>query len=331
MRIRVIAALIVLAATLATGAAGAAPTPIRVGVVLKGLDNPFFVAMFEGARAAGSRLGAILSVRVARSGSDAAGQAARARVLVAGRHECYVVNPVDGRNLIPVLRGVKRPIVNVDSAIDLTAARRAGVSIATYVGTDNASAGALAARAMRSLLPGGGDVVLVGGFPHNISSEQRLAGFERAVRGTRLHVVRRIGAGFDRTEAQLAATRILRNVNGIKGFFAANDLMALGIADSVAASRGTGTIKIIGVDGIPDALDAVRMGAISATIAQYPYAMGQMAVEACVAAARGATLPLRVDSPIALITPANVAKAAAAFPRPPRGYPDPIAQLLRHR
>ena len=35
---------------------------------------------------------------------------------------------------------------------------------------------------------------------------------------------------------------------------------------------------------VAEALDAIRAGSISATVSQYPFVMGQMAVEACVAA-----------------------------------------------
>jgi ribose transport system substrate-binding protein len=95
------------------------------------------------------------------------------------------------------------------------------------------------------------------------------------------------------------------------------------------SSGRTGDVAIIGVDGIPEALDAVRAGSISATVSQYPYVMGQMAVEACVATARGARVPASVDAPVAVVTSGNVARADAAFPHPFRPYADPFAQLLR--
>jgi ribose transport system substrate-binding protein len=56
-----------------------------------------------------------------------------------------------------------------------------------------------------------------------------------------------------------------------------------------------------------------------------------MAIEACMAAARGARLPARVDAPIALLTKANVARAIAAFPRPFQPYSDAFSRLLRRR
>jgi len=82
---------------------------------------------------------------------------------------------------------------------------------------------------------------------------------------------------------------------------------------------------------IPEALDAVRAGSIDGTVSQYPYVMGQMAVEACAAAAAGARLPARVDAPIALLTKDNVGPAIAAFPRPVQRYTDPFSRLIRRQ
>jgi ABC-type sugar transport system substrate-binding protein len=263
--------------------------------------------------------------------ADLAGQAAQVRAVVAARNDCYVVNPITAANLVTALRGVRRPIVNVDSPIDPAAARRAGVRIRTYIGTDDFAAGRLAGVRMASLLPGGGDVALVGGLADNVNSGVRLSGFEHGLRGSRVSVVARVNADYNRTKAEIAAERILRAHPRLSGFFAASDNMALGIADATRAAGRTGKVRIIGLDGSADALDAVRAGSISATVSQYPYIMGQMAVEACAAAARGAKMPARVDAPIALLTRGNAERAIAAFPRPFERYSDPFGRLLRRR
>jgi ribose transport system substrate-binding protein len=307
-----------------------------MGVVLNALDNPFFVAIYEGTRAQATRLGVRATVRAVTSNADLAGQAAQVRALVAARQDCYVVAPITATNLVTALRGVKRPIV-LNSPVDPTAAKRARVRLGTYIGTDDFAAGRLAGAKMASLLRGGGEVALLAGWAHNVNSDLRLGGFERGIRGTRVRVVARVNADYDRTEAEIAAARLLRTHPRVSGFFAANDLMALGIADALRAAGNTGNtgntgkVRIIGLDGIAEAVDAVQGGTLSATVSQYPYVMGQMAVEACAAAARGARLPARVDAPIALLTKANVARAIAAFPRPFQPYSDPFARLLHRR
>jgi ABC-type sugar transport system substrate-binding protein len=307
----------------------AAPAAVRIGVVLNYLDDPFFVAIYQGVRAEANRLRVPTTVRSVTSNADVAGQAAQVRALVARTKDCYVVNPITADNLVPALRGVTRPIVNTDSPVDPAAASRAHVHIRTYIGTNDFAAGRLGGARMAALLPRGGDVALVGGLADNVNSGVRLGGFERGIRGSRVSVVARVNADYNRTKAEIAAERILRTHPRLAGFFAASDGMALGIADAVGAAGRTGKVRIIGFDGIAEALDAIRAGSISATVAQYPYVMGQMAVEACTAAARGSTLPARVDAPIGLLTKANVARAIAAFPKPFQPYSDPFKRLVR--
>jgi ribose transport system substrate-binding protein len=177
---------------------------------------------------------------------------------------------------------------------------------------------------MAALLHGRGEVALVGGLATNVNSGVRLRGFADGVRGTAIRVVARVDADYDRTKAEIATRRIMHDHPEVDGFFAASDLMALGIADAVRATDNPNKVEIVGLDGIPEAMDAVRAGQISATVSQYPYIMGQMAVEACAAAMRGDRLPARVDAPIALLTRDNVDRAIAAFPKPFAPYADPL-------
>ena len=140
----------------------------------------------------------------------------------------------------------------------------------------------------------------------------------------------RAAGGIGTALAIVANTDVeLRDHPRLSGFFAASDLMALGAADAVRAAGRTGQVKIIGLDGIPEALQAIRVGSIDATVSQYPYVMGQMAVEACVAAVRGSKLPTRVDAPIAIVTRANARRAMATFPHPFQPYSDPFKRILK--
>jgi ABC-type sugar transport system substrate-binding protein len=83
---------------------------------------------------------------------------------------------------------------------------------------------------------------------------------------------------------------------------------------------------VIGFDGIPQALAAIRRGLMTATVAQYPYAMGRLAVEACLAALRGERMPATVDAPVQVVTRENVARARANFPEPAEQFDDPFTR-----
>jgi ABC-type sugar transport system substrate-binding protein len=110
----------------------------------------------------------------------------------------------------------------------------------------------------------------------------------------------------------------------LKGFFSANDDMALGIARAVANANKTGDISIIGVDGIEDALKAVQTGDLYATVAQYPYAIGEMGVQACEMASAGDTVPENVTAPVAVVTKDVADKALEAFPAPFAEFDNPL-------
>jgi ABC-type sugar transport system substrate-binding protein len=305
--------------------------PVRIGVALNYLDDPFFVAIYEGIRTEADRLGVRLTVRSVTSNAELADQATQLRRLARQQPDCYVVNPITATNLIPALRGLKAPIVNVDSPVDTVAASRAGVRIHTYIGTDDFSSGTLAGKRMAAILPDGGEVALLGGIADNINSGRRLRGFERGIRGSRVKVVARVNADYSRTKAQIAAAEIIRTRPNLSAFFAVSDSMVLGVADALRGAGKTGQIKVIGHDGNAAALAQIRDGSISADVSQYPYVIGQMAVDACVATAHGAQVPARVRSPVALITQDNVERAVAAFPKPFQRYADPVKQLVRAR
>lgn len=303
---------------------------VRLAAVIKGLDNPFFVTLREGLVATARRHDAQLRVAAAPAGlQDTAGQASELESLAAGSPACYVVNPINQTNLIRALARVaeKAPIVNVDSVVAKEPAEAVGVDITTYIGTDNVAAGRLGADEMAALVSSGAQVAVIAGIPGDTGSGLRAEGFKQGARG-RFEVVETIAADFERRKARLATEAVLRANPRIAGFFAVNDLMALGVADAVRTAGRRGEVEVIGMDGIRQALAAVERGDLSATVAQYPYTIGQLGIEACLVAVRGASVPADVDAPVQVVRSDNVAQARANFPEPVEPFDDPFAASL---
>jgi ABC-type sugar transport system substrate-binding protein len=293
----------------------------RVGVVIKGLDNPFFAAMKQGVE----DTNADVHVSAATGLDDTAGQAAKLEALIQEDLDCYVVNPISQSNLVNALSHVTHgvPIVNIDSPVGADDAQALGIEISTYIGTDNEAAGKLAAETMARLVAEGAPVGLIGGISGDATSAARLDGFRHGARG-HFEALAAVNADWDEHKAMLAARAFLRRHPGIAGIFTANDQMALGAARAVAQAGRKGTVAVVGVDGIEQALAAVRRGAMAATVSQYPYTIGALGVQACLAAAAGKSLPRRVDAPIQVITKQNVARAQAKFPEPVEPFAGPF-------
>ncbi len=298
----------------------------NIAAVIKGLDNPFFQAMEDGINAQAQDSGAQVEIQAATSITDTTGQAEKLTAMAQQDYNCFVVNPISGTNLVQALAPVAAkdtPIVNIDSPIDADAAAEADVTPATYIGTDNTEAGGKAGQYMIDTISSG-KVALIGGIAGDVTSQARLDGFTAAVQG-KLDIVQTVAADWERQKALTAATDLMQANPDLKGFFAANDDMGLGIARAVANAGKTGEIAVISVDGNEDALKAVKSGDLTATVAQYPYEIGVLGVQACEAVLAGQDIPTEIVSPTALVTSENADQAISAFPAPFEEFDNPLS------
>ena len=303
----------------------------KVAAVIKGLDNPFFQTMEAGIKEQAGSSSANVTIQAANSITDTSGQADKLAGLAGQDYKCFIVNPISGTNLVQGIAQIAAkgvPIVNIDSPVEADAAKAANAKIATYIGTDNVEAGKLAGQQMAKLLPQGGKVALVGGISGDVTSNARLEGFKQGIPGN-VNIVQTVAADWDRQTALTKATDILRANPDLKGFFVANDDMGLGVVRAVANAGKAGSVKVISVDGNKDAFESIKAGQLDATVAQYPYVIGAMGLEACQAAMAGKTLPASVKAPVQVVTKDNVAGALAKAPKPGESYDDPFAALLK--
>ena len=302
---------------------------IKVAGVVKGLDNPFFITIKDGMEAAAAEYGIQLTVEAAPGLNDETGQANKLDTLAGQGFDCFVVIPISSNNLTQGLGKVAQqgiPIVNIDSPVDPAGLEAAGGKITAFVGTDNTAAGAKGGEVMKATLGDGATVGLVAGLAGNVTSNERIDGFQAGAAG--LTFDGPINADWDTTKALDTANAMLASNPDISGFFAANDQMAQGIAQAVEQA-GRSDIKVMGVDGIEAILADIAAGKVYASVSQYPYVMGLLGVEACIVAAQGGTVPEFVESPAVVITPDNVDKAIADFPQPPEAYNNPFSALIK--
>lgn len=317
-------------ATLLGGQTVLAEDAGKIAAVIKGLDNPFFQTMQQGIEGSAKDLGIAVTTQAAANMGDATGQADRLSTMTLQDYTCYIVNPISVSNLVQALVPLaekKVPIINIDSMIDPDQAKAAGFAVTTYIGTDNVAAGRLAGEEMLKIVPEGSKVALIAGVVGDLGSNARIQGFKEATDG-KLTVVVMVSADWDKEKAYTAATDILQANPDLAGFFAANDIMALGAQRAVEAA-GKADVKVIGLDGIVDAMKSVEAGGMAATVAQYPYIVGAMGVEACAAVAKGATIPERVDAPVLVINKDNATASLKNFPQPGGDYPDVLRDLLQ--
>lgn len=299
---------------------------VRIAIVTRDFTNPYWAALRDGAVAEGKKQGVTVTVQAGSSETDSTGENAKISTLAGQNYNCFGVVPVNATNVITPLVPVARkkiPILNLDTQIDPSASKAAGVSYASFIGSDNLSAGEQGGKALLGPMGGSGKVAILQGIAGEQNGINREKGFAQAT-GGKLQVVAKQPADYDQNKAQTVTDAILKAHPDITGIFAANDTMGLGAAQAVKNAGKTGKISVISVDGITAALKAVKAGTLSGTVTQYPYAEGQLAVQACMKLVAKKSVPSRVVAPIKLITKDNVAKALAAFPQPYEPYDNPI-------
>jgi ribose transport system substrate-binding protein len=299
---------------------------VRIAIVTRDFTNPYWAALRAGALAEGTAEGVQVTVQAGSSETDTSGEDAKLATLSGQDYNCYGVVPVDATNVITSLVPIARkkiPILNLDTQISPSASAAAGVSYASFIGSDNVLAGQMAGKALLAKMGGGGQVAILQGIAGEQNGINRQKGFTQTVQG-KLQIVASQPANYDENLAQTVTSAILQAHPGITGIFAANDTMGLGAAQAVKNAGKAGKIAIVSVDGIQDMLQSVKSGANTGTVTQYPYAEGQIAVQACINLVAHKTVPSRIVSPIAYISSANVDQAIAAFPKPIVTFTDPF-------
>ena len=273
-----------------------------VTVVLKTLSSPYWQYVQAGAEAAGKKLGVKVHVVGPSAESQVMEQVNMIQDQISQSPSALVVSPSQPTTVVPVLTSAvkaKIPVLLIDS--DATFDGKT-----TFIGTDNATAGAQAGKLLGSMLHKGDKVILIAGALGNPATDQRIKGAKDELVKEGMQIVSEQPADSDKSKAMSVMENILQKNSDVKGVFAANDDMALGALRAVQAKHLD--IKVIGTDGTQEAVKSILSGGLAGTIAQSPYNMGYQGVENALKVADGKKISSRIDSGIQVITKDNAQK-----------------------
>jgi ribose transport system substrate-binding protein len=154
---------------------------------------------------------------------------------------------------------------------------------------------------------GSARLALLEGIPGHQTGDARLRGFRDAIRSApNVVVVASQTANWERDQGFTVFRNMLQAHPEIDALFACNDVMALGAVEAIQASGRTGRIRVIGFDAVDDARKAIAAGTMEASVAQYPEAMGRIAIESAGELIRGEPVPRDQRTKVGLVTRANV-------------------------
>ena len=231
--------------------------------------------------------------------------------LIAKKVDAIVLNPMDGKAVVPVLKkaqAAKIPDIVVDSSVE----KGNEDLYISYVGTDNFNAGKVAGQRMVKELGGQGGVLIVRGANGSVAGDQRVDGFKAGIQGSGLQLVGEQPGNWTNSVAMQVTENMLQANKKVDGLFSASDVMLDGTLQAIGDADRTG-IKILSVDGSKKAVDLVEQGAIVGTMAQFPAKMGAIAVENLLAVLDGKkaanSIPKVIDSGTMVYDKTNLAEA----------------------
>jgi len=278
----------------------------RVALVLKTLNNPFFIDMQRGAEEAAKRLNVDLVVQAAERETDVEKQMQIIENLIQARVSALAITPSGSREVVPAVGKANEaniPVVIVDTRLDGKAATDAGVRTASFVGSDNYRGGQIVGEFLVKASGGRANVAILEGIPGHDTGDQRVRGFRDAVKAAPgVQIVASQTANWERDQGFTVFQNILQANPTVDTVFACNDMMALGAIEAIRAAGRTGKIRVLGFDAVQDARKAIEAGTMAATVAQFPDEMGRVAVESAVKALKGEQVPPESGVRIELVT-----------------------------
>lgn len=269
----------------------------KVALSISNLKNSFFSTLLHGAQETARLFGVKLIIRDAQN--KEAQQLTDVANFIKQNVDMIIINPTNTESITPAVEMANTkniPVITVDR-------KASGGEIICHIESDNLEGGKMASRVLAQLLKGKGRVIEIEGIPGTSAGHERGMGFNQELRKyPEITVVAREVANFDRQEAQEVMHGLLQNDTEFDAVFAHNDDMILGVIDALEEMKVQSPPVLIGFDAIREAVQAVKQGRLTATIAQKPETMGRLSIESSVLYFRGEKLPAVTPVDLSLIT-----------------------------
>jgi ribose transport system substrate-binding protein len=276
---------------------------MRLAVFTKNTTNPAYAAARIGAERTAARHGASVVHYVPRKADDVDEQIALIAEARAAGHDAFVFVPVHTTRVDAAIGRVLEdgvPVVNYLNRL----ARGAFVS---FVGADDVQIGREIATYLARRLGGRGRIVLLEGMPGSATNVDRMRGFATALEACPgIRVVATLQGEYQQVAGRAAMDAFLAGATGaFDAVLAANDAMALGAIESLQ-SHGLRPL-VTGVNALPDAIAAIRVGTLLATADFDALRIACVATEAAIRHLRGESVPREIVLPVQIVDRSNYA------------------------
>jgi ribose transport system substrate-binding protein len=296
------------AVTMLVGGAYAADKPQVFAIVPKGINDPFFADVEKGGKEEAKKFGAQV-LYTGSTQSDESEQVQILRDLLTRGVSGIALSPVNADAVLSVIDSAAQkhiPVVTFDS--DAPDSKRLA-----YIGTNNLAAGREAGKAFKSHLPKG-KIAVITGHLAAANHADRVKGFHEIVNGSDYQEVP--GSPFPCDDDVAKSVQIIQDTltryPNLDGFFFSGGWSTFGAPEAYKnamakkkADIASNKFVVVSFDTLPQQLQVLKDGYLTALIGQRPYSMGIQSIDALKAATEGKPVQ-NVDTGVDVVTADNV-------------------------
>jgi ribose transport system substrate-binding protein len=293
--------------------ASAADTKKYTIALIPGLTtDAFYITMHKGAEAAAKALGVTLVFQGAADFNPVT-QVPVLNAIIGRKPDAILIAPTDKVQLVGSLKkavdaGI--PVLTVDTFIGdghyQTGSGDADFPL-SYIASDNILGGEIAARALAKAIGDKGKVYVSNVRPGISTTDQREEGFKNEMKKHPNITV--LETQFNDDDANKAASQfqsVFARNSDLNGVFGANLFSAMGAANGVKQSGGTGKVKVEAFDAPTSIVQEIKAGNVDIAIAQHPSEIGYFGVVAAYAHLTGQSIPTLIGTGFTVIDKDNV-------------------------
>ena len=282
-----------------------AETEKYIAVVCKGSQHEFWKTVEQGAMDAGEELGIRVTFEAPEDESQIDVQIDMVKKAIENGADAIVLAPLDTDKLNSVIdQAVENgiPVLTLDS--DVTTDKR----VAT-IGSDNESAGAIAARNAAELMEGKGQVAVVSYVEGAQTAIERNDGFINELKDKYKGSIEIVGveySGGDVDQAKELGLQFIKKYPNLKCIYGANEGSAVGVAAAVKELGLEDKIIVIGFDSSDEEIGYLAEGTINGMMVQNPYNMGYLGVRNINKVLEGKTIEEKIDTGVTYVYGGNL-------------------------
>lgn len=254
----------------------------KIAVLLPG-PTGYFVATKEGVDAAAAEYG--VTIEYADAQWDASKQLAQAEDFMVKGVDLIALCCVDSGSGEKIVKSAQESNIPILAFTNALGSEETGeyAGLVSYVGQNEVNTGAVTGEIAKNLLgEAGGKAILIEGVPGTTPQINRKKGLEQALEGSNIEIIYNQTSNWEKEQALKIVEDLIQKKTEFNIVICQDDNSATGAGQALKEAGMKEDVKVIGLGGSKDGLQAVKDGLLDGTTYMSAVEEGRIAIETSV-------------------------------------------------